>query len=105
MLSEPRFWDRSKRRAWDRAIRFTDRVAAHPSSIRQVVEWINAHWAGDPAAAESLRLWRGVLTNDPQQIAKLVLADDDRGEFLRDTIPPIFPIGAAERAEMLRARQ
>lgn len=103
MPSEPRFWDRSKQRAWGRAVRFVDRIAADPTSIRRGNDWIDTHWTDDPSAAESLRLWRSLLTNDPQKIAKLVLADDDRGEFLRDTIPPVFPIPAHERAGMMRA--
>lgn len=104
MPSLPQFWDRSKERAWRRADMFVARLAANPADARLVAGWIEAHWASDPSARRNLLLWRNVLDGGLPAIADRLMRDDDDGELLRDTIPPVFPIGARERADMMRKR-
>jgi hypothetical protein len=103
MTGHQAYRDRSKERAIQRARRFAGLIQAAPERRAAVRRWIEARWADDPSATLALARWRVLLAETPEVICARLLDNSDAGEFLRDTIPPVFPIPAHERTAMLRA--
>jgi len=60
----------------------------------------------DPTQARYYALWMDMITRDPKEIVRELLADTDHGALLRETKPVFYVLAGAEREQALaRARE
>jgi hypothetical protein len=55
----------------------------------------------DPARARYVALWTDLISRDPKEILRELLADADRGALLRETSPLFYVLEGPEREQAL----
>jgi hypothetical protein len=101
-----RFHDRNERRRDEIALVTAAKLIDDPDTLKNGLEYMKRHMSGDAAQADYYALWLELISHDPKEIARELLADTDRGALLRETRPVFYVVAAAEREETLaRARR
>lgn len=103
MPDEIKFWDQSKRLDWFRARALTRKVIERPELLSALRECIEKYWGDDPSKYRSLRIWRGILGNSPEEFARFLLADNSEAEEARESYPPFVALTPQERAAYIEA--
>ena len=103
MPDEIKFWDQSKRLDWFRARALTRKIAERPEILCELRECIEKYWGDDPSKYRSLRIWRGILGNSPEEFARVLLAGTPEAEEARESYPPYVALTPQERVEYIEA--
>ena len=99
------FHDRNERRRYEIALVVAAKLIDDPQTLQNGVEYMHRHMRQDGARAAYYALWMDMLSRDPKEIVRELLADTDRGALLRETRPVFYVVAGAEREEALaRAR-
>lgn len=89
-----RFHDAHERRAYLRAMEIAKRIIDDPNLIAVGARYLDQFMRDDPHQAEACRIWRGVLAQPPEQIARALLEDSVSGAELRNTAPVFVTLSA-----------
>lgn len=77
------------------------------SAIRQNgLDYMERYMSTDAGQALYYALWKDLISRDPKEIVRELLADTDRGALLRETSPVFYVVAGVEREQALaRARE
>ncbi|MCK5910851.1 MAG: hypothetical protein KAG62_12970 [Caulobacter sp.] len=98
-----RFHDAHDRRAYARAVEIAARVLENPSLLSQGRAYLDRFVRVDPRQARAYGLWLDVLAGGAEQVALALIADDERGEYLRGTAPVFTIIARPEAGPLVGA--
>src|SRR3984893_14524825 len=90
------FHDRNERRRYEIALVTAAKLIDEPDTLKNGLEYMKRHMSGDAAQADYYALWLELISHDPKEIARELLADTDRGALLRDTRPVFLGLAARE---------
>ncbi len=82
-----RFYDAHERRAYGRAVEVARRIVDDPTLLERGRAFLETFVGADPRQAEAYRLWIDTLALGADGVARLLLADDELGAYLRGTAP------------------
>jgi hypothetical protein len=101
-----RFHDRNERRRYEIALVTAAKLIDDPATLKNGSEYIERHMRADPTQARYYALWKDLMSRNPKEIVRELLADTDRGALLRETRPVFYVLAGAEREQALaRARE
>jgi len=101
-----RFHDRNERRRYEIALVTAAKLIDDPATLKNGAEYMERHMSADSAQARYYALWKELISRDPKEIVRELLADTDRGALLRETSPVFYVLAGAEREQALaRARE
>ena len=95
-----RFHDAHDRRAYARAVEIAARVLEDPSLLSQGQAYLDRFVRIDPRQARAYALWQDVLAGGAEHVALALIADDERGAYLRETAP-VFTVLTTQEAAPL----
>lgn len=98
-----RFHDAHDRRTYARAVEIAARVLENPSLMNQGRAYLERFVRVDPRQARSYSLWLDVLAGGAEHVALALIADDERGAYLRETAPVFTVITPREAVPMVDA--
>ncbi len=85
--SKVRFRDRHDRRAYARAVEIAGRILDDPLLLKRGEAYLERFMRDDPRQGQAYRLWRETVALGAETVALALIADDDRGDYLRSTAP------------------
>jgi hypothetical protein len=97
------FYDAHERRAYLRMMEVAACVVDDSGAIERGRAHLERFARQDARQAGAYRAWSDLLRSPPQDIARALLADDDRGAALRDTAP-VFVVFSPERVKEIWRR-
>ena len=94
-----RFHDRHERRAYEMTRAVAARLIDAPDLVHNASSYLERHMKDDPSQSRQYVLWRNLLRQNVEEIARLLLEDSSDGAFLRDTQPVfcVFPLRDRKR--------
>lgn len=95
-----RFHDAHERRMYLLAAEVARRIVETPSLIERGREHLERFTRPDPSQRRWYELWAATLRESPTEIARRILADDDRASELRGSMP-VFVVIDRETREYL----
>lgn len=98
-----RFHDAHDRRAYDRAVEIAARVLDDPSLLSQARAYLDRFMRADPRQARAYGLWLDALAGGAEHVALALIADDERGAYLRETAPVFTTIVRRKTARIVGA--
>src|ERR1700722_4651032 len=100
------FHDRNDRRRYEIALVTAAKLIDDPATLTHGLAYMERHMRGDPPQARYYAMWMDMISRDPKEIVRELLADTDRGALLRETRPVFYVLAGAEREQALaRARE
>ena len=96
------FYDAHERRAYLRMVEVARRIVDDESLVQRGRAHLERFARNDARQAHAYRAWSSLLLRPPEDIARALLADDDRGATLRDTAPVFVVISAPQAKEIWR---
>ncbi|WP_297515459.1 hypothetical protein [uncultured Caulobacter sp.] len=96
-----RFHDAHDRRAFARALEIATRLLEDPSLLGQGSTYLDRFVRSDPRQARAYDLWRGLLAEGAEHVALALIADDERGAYLRETAPVFTTIEGQGRGRLV----
>lgn len=101
-----RFHDRNERRRYEIALVTAAKLIDDPATLKNGLAYMERHMRADPTQARYYALWADMISRDPKEIVRELLADTDRGALLRETSPVFYVLAGVERERALaRARE
>lgn len=97
------FYDAHERRAYLRMVEVAAKIVDDASLIERGRAHLERFARNDARQASAYRAWSDLLRAPVEDIARALLADDDRGATLRDTAP-VFVVFSAEQAKEIWQR-
>ncbi len=91
-----RFYDAHERRQYLRMVEVAKRIIDEPSLIAAGHAFLERFVRDDPHQSLAYQNWSQTLRLSPEEIARLMLADNENGAALRDTAPVFAVIDPAE---------
>lgn len=98
-----RFRDAHERRAYQRALEVARRIVDDPSLLEKGRAFLDRFVKDDPRQRRGYALWIETLRLEPEQVVRLLIADDEQGAFLRETAP-VFTTISPDTAHQLTSR-
>ena len=95
------FHDRNERRRYEIALVTAAKLIDDPATLKHGLAYMERHMRGDPAQARYYAMWMEMISRDPREIVRELLADTDRGALLRETRPVFYVLDGAEREQVL----
>jgi len=100
------FYDRNERCRYEIALVTAAKLIDDPATLKNGSEYMERHMSADSAQARYYALWKELISRDPKEIVRELLADTDRGALLRETSPVFYVLAGAKRQQALaRARE
>lgn len=100
------FHDRNERRRYEFALVTAAKLIDDPGVLKVGLDYMKRHMSGNSVRADYYALWLELISRDPREIARELLADTPRGALLRDTRPVFYVLTGTEREDALaRARK
>jgi len=100
------FYDRNERRRYEIALVTAAKLIDDPATLKHGLAYMERHMRGDPTQARYYAMWMDMISRDPKEIVRELLADTDRGALLRETRPVFYVVEGIEREQALaRARE
>jgi hypothetical protein len=100
------FHDRNERRRYEITLVTAEKLFDDPAALQHGLEYMERHMRPDPAQARYVALWTEMISRDPKEIVRELLADTDHGALLRETSPVFYVVEGREREQALaRARE
>src|ERR1700730_17943715 len=102
-----RFHDGNARRRYEIARVIAAKLIDDPTTtLKNGLAYLERHMRPDPTQARYVALWMEMISRDPKEIVRELLADTDRGALLRETKPVFYVLEGHEREQALaRARE
>jgi hypothetical protein len=97
------FYDAHEERAYLRMMEVAAAIVDDSAAIERGRAHLERFARTDPRQAGAYRMWTDLLGSPPTEIARALLADDERGAALRDSAP-VFVVFTAEQAKELWRR-
>ena len=72
-----RFHDRNERRRYEIALVTAAKLIDDPTTLKNGSEYMERHMRADPAQARYYALWTDLISRDPKEIVRELLADTD----------------------------
>jgi len=94
------FYDRHEWRAYLRMVEVARRLVDAPELLERGRDYLEKFVRGDPHQKHIYQLWRAALALPVEDIARHLLADDERGAALRESAPVFVVISAAENRQL-----
>lgn len=100
------FHDRNERRRYEIALVTAAKLIDDPATLKNGLAYMERHMRPDPSQSRYYAMWTDMISRDPKEIVRELLADTDRGALLRETSPVFYVVEGAEREQALaRARE
>jgi hypothetical protein len=87
-----RFYDAHERRAYQRSLEVARRIIDDPSLLDRGRAFLERFVRNDIRQRQSYQLWVATLGLGAETVARRLVADDERGERLRESAPVFSPI-------------
>lgn len=85
--SKARFHDAHERRAYARAVEVAARILDDPALLERGRAYLERFVRDDPRQEGAYELWLQTLALGAEAVALSLIADDDKGAYLRSTAP------------------
>jgi hypothetical protein len=92
------FYDAHEQRTYARMVEVAARVIDDPTLIERGRAFLERFTREDPHQRDAYRAWNRLLRRPATDIARQLLADTERGAWLRDTAPVFAALPAPEKA-------
>ncbi len=96
------FYDAHERRAYLRMMEVAACIVDDGGAIERGRAHLERFARSDSRQADAYGAWIELLRSPPKDIARVMLADDERGATLRDTAPVFVVISADQAKEIWR---
>ena len=99
-----RFYDAHERRAYLRILEVARRIVDDPSLLQLGQAFLDQFVRDDPRQRQNYDLWVAALRLGPEQVARGLIADDERGARLRESAPVFSPISEEQGRRLAKRR-
>jgi hypothetical protein len=100
-----RFHDRNERRRYEITLVTAAKLIDDPATLKHGLAYMERHMREDPTQTRYYAMWTEMISREPKEIVRELLADTDRGALLRETRPVFYVVEGIEREQALaRAR-
>jgi hypothetical protein len=96
------FYDAHERRAYLRMVEIAAAIIDDASAIDRGRAHLERFTRQDPRQSDAYRDWTSLLQSAPPDIVRALLADDERGAWLRDSAPVFVVISPEQAKEIWR---
>lgn len=81
------FRDGHDRRAYMRSLEIAKRIVDDPSLLLKGRQFLERHVRPDAHQQSVFAIWSAILDLPAREVARILIADDERGQSLRETAP------------------